>query len=167
MSRSVSSPIGDRHRAALRILCDRLRDDDLVWTVTGSLGFALQGVSVTPRDIDLQTTAAGAYEIERRCSEYATRPVAFAIAERIQSHFGALDVGGMPVEIMGDIQKCLPDGSWGPPTDLPRHRRYVAFEEERIPVLSLAYEAAAYRTLGRLETAAMLERWLRAHPGES
>jgi hypothetical protein len=156
--------ISARHRAALRILCDRLHTADLVWVVTGSLGFALQGLPVTPHDIDVQTTAAGAYEIARRCSEYVSCPVAFASAETIQSHFGALDIAGLPMEIMGDIQKRLPDGSWSPPTELPRHRRYVTLEGERVPVLSLVYEAEAYHTLGRLDTAAMLERWLRAHP---
>lgn len=156
--------IGADHRAALRILCERLRDAELVWAVTGSLGFALQGVPVTPHDIDVQTTAAGAYEIARRCSEYVIRPVALATSERMQSHFGTLEIAGVQVELMGDIQKRLPDGSWGPPTDLPRHCRYVIFEGERLPVLSLAYEAEAYRAVGRVETAAMLQRWLRAHP---
>ncbi len=153
------------HRAALCILCDRLHDADFAWVITGSLGFALQGVPVEPHDIDVQTTTAGAYEIARRCADLVTHPVAFASARRMQSHFGALAISGLPVEIMGDIQKRLPDGSWGPPTDLPRHRRFVAFERERIPVLSLAYEAEAYRALGRAETADLLDRWLRAHPG--
>ena len=155
--------ISPSHRAALHIICDRLRDAELVWAITGSLGFALQGVPVSPHDIDLQTTAAGAYEIERRCAEYVTRPVSFATTERIQSHFGALSIAGLPVEIMGDIQKRLPDVSWAPPPDLPRHRHFVMFEGLCVPVLSLAYEAEAYRTLGRHETAGLLERWLRAH----
>ncbi len=37
------------------------------------------------------------------------------------------------------------------------NRRFVRVEDMDIPVLALAYEAQAYRHLGRLERAAMLQ----------
>jgi len=36
-------------------LYERLGDSDVNWAVTGSLGFALQGVPVEPHHIDIQT----------------------------------------------------------------------------------------------------------------
>jgi hypothetical protein len=43
------------------------------------------------------------------------------------------------------------------------HTHFVEAHGLRLPVLALEYEAAAYRTLGRIQTAELLERWLAAH----
>jgi hypothetical protein len=145
------------------ILCEvsrRLEGGGVLWVVTGSLGFALQGVPVAVHDVDVQADAAGAYEIERRFAAEVTRPVAFARAERIRSHFGALQLFDVTVELMGDIEKRLPDGTWDGPTDLARHRRWATHAGLAVPVLDLAYEAGAYARLGRMETVELLRRWL-------
>jgi hypothetical protein len=76
----------------------------------------------------------------------------------MRSHLGALLIDGIEVEIMGDIQKRLEDGSWESPVDLNSHRRFVNFEGMQVPVLSLEYEAQAYQKMGRLERAEMLRR---------
>lgn len=150
-------------RAVLRILHERFGSSTITWAVTGSVGLALHGVPVTPHDIDIQTDAAGAYEIERRCREYVTRPVVFSAAERVASHFGALLVDGIKVEIMGDMQHRASDGSWEPPPDLVRIIHVVRLEDLDLPVLPLEHECAAYRKLGRPERAEFLQRWLQNH----
>ena len=94
----------------LRTLYARLSGTEVVWVVTGSLGFALQSVPVTPHDIDLQTDAVGAYAIMRLFCEQVVRPVAFSSTATIRSYFGTLAIAGITVEIMGAIQKRLPDG---------------------------------------------------------
>lgn len=159
----VTAPaaIPPAHRAALRQLHERLAANGLPWAVTGSLGFALQGVPVAVRDIDIQTDRDGAYRIAALFAASVTLPVAYHADERIRSHFGTLTLDGVAVEIMGAVQKRLADGAWEDPVDIAQHRQFVAFEGLRVPVLSLAYECQAYRRLGRLEKAALLERWLR------
>ena len=57
------------------------------------------------RLIDLQTDVAGAYAIEHALADKSCRKVEYSAAERIRSHFGALAIDGVTVEIMGDIQK--------------------------------------------------------------
>lgn len=144
----------------LRKIHTRLLDSNLNWVVTGSLGWALQGVPVEIHDIDIQTDKAGAYEIERRFSEFAIRKVTFSSAGRIRSHFGVLMIDGIKVEIMGDIQKRLKDGTWEAPVDLNYHKGTVEIEGIQIPVLSLEYEYQAYLKLGRIEKAERLKKWL-------
>ncbi len=144
----------------LRQIYTRLKDSNINWVVTGSFGFALQNVPVTPQDIDLQTDEAGAYEIERHLSEYVTMNVAFSSAENIRSHFGALTIDGIKVEIMGDISKRLEDGTWERPVDLERYKQFVEVEGMQVPVLSLEYEYQAYLKLGRIEKAQMLQKLL-------
>ncbi len=139
----------------LRQIYTRLKDSYINWVVTGSLGFALQKVPVSPHDIDLQTDEAGAYEIERLFSEDVTRQVAFSSAENIRSHFGALMIDGIKVEIMGDISKQLEDGTWEEPVALERYKQFVEVEGMQIPVLSLEYEYQAYLKLDRIELTVM------------
>ena len=152
--------IGAHHLRVLRKLYDRLSGADIDWAVTGSLGFALQGVPIEVHDIDLQSDEAGVYAIERLFSEFVIRPAVLSSKHNIRSHLGALLIEGVEVEIMGDIQKPNVDGTWEEPTDLARHKRFVEVEGMRIPVLSLEYEEQAYRKMGRIEKAEMLRQWL-------
>ena len=144
----------------LRQIHARLSNTDVNWVVTGSLGFALQGVPIQPNDIDIQTDKAGAYAVESLFSDVVTRSVKFSATERIQSHFGALQIDGIQVEIMGDIQKRGADGVWEEIVDPARYRLMVEIDGMLVPVLSLEYEYQAYLKFGRIERAKMLRRWL-------
>ena len=148
------------YRNVLHQIHARLSDTHVNWVVTGSLGFALQGVPVQPNDIDLQTDKAGAYQIENLFSDVVIRKVEFSATERIRSHFGALQIDGIEVEIMGNIQKKGAAGLWEEPVDPAHYRRTVEIDGLLVPVLSLEYEYEAYLKFGRVERAKMLRRWL-------
>jgi hypothetical protein len=152
--------IEPHYLTVLRTLYTRLSKSDVNWVLTGSLSFALQGVPVKVHDVDIQTDEAGAYEIERLCDEFVTSQVRFFSKENIRSHFGVLMIDEITVEIMGDIQKLLRDGSWEDPVDLNRYKLFVTIEDMVIPVLSLEYEYQAYLQLGRKDTAEVLRKWL-------
>ena len=137
-----------------------LNDNKVNRVVTGSLGFALQGVPTKVHDIDIQTDKAGAYEIECLFSRFVTKKVAFSSTEKIRSHFGELMIDGIKVEIMGDIQKRLEDGTWENSVDLKHHKKVVEIEGMQVPVLSLEYEYQAYLKLGRINKAEKLRKWL-------
>jgi hypothetical protein len=139
---------------------DRLADTAVLWVVTGSLGMALQGVPVAVHDIDLQTDAAGAYEIGRMFADHVTRPVVYSAAETIRSHFGVFELNGIRVEIMGDVEKRLENGRWETAPDLRQHRQFVTCQNRQIPVLDLVYECEAYRRLDRPDKVALLQNWL-------
>ena len=144
----------------LRQIHARLSNTDVNWVVTGSLGFALQGVPVQSNDIDIQTDKAGAYKIESLFSDVVIRKVKFSATERIKSHFGALQIDGIEVEIMGDIQKRGADGVWEEVVDPAHYKRMVEIDGLIVPVLSLEYEYQAYLKFGRTERAKMLRKWL-------
>ena len=149
----------------LKKILGRLHGSDIPWAITGSLGFALQGVPVKPHDIDVQTDREGAYEIERLLSEFVIERVHFVSAERIRSHLGVLSVDGIKVEIMGGIEKRNAAGEWQPVDDLRRYIRVAVVENVKIPVLSLQYEYEAYMQLGRNDRAELLRDWLEHHDG--
>ncbi|WP_433629873.1 nucleotidyltransferase domain-containing protein [Halomicrococcus sp. NG-SE-24] len=149
------SALDERYLDALRTLSTTL-DDDVEWAVTGSTGFALQGVPLSPDDVDVQTTGDVVYEIAERFAEQVVDPVSFSESTAIRSHFGALELDGVRVELMGGVQKRRADGTWEPPVDVTEHRVFVDAGGVRVPVLSLRYEAEAYERLGRSERAALL-----------
>lgn len=151
--------LDDRYLDALETLATTLDDRSVTWALTGSTSFALQGVPLTPDDIDVQTTEDGAYAIEDAFSERVVDPVSFSESEAIRSHFGAIDLHGVRVEIMGAVQKRRDDGTWEPPVDVMDHRTVVDTGHVRVPVLSLEYEAKAYERLGRSERAARLAEY--------
>ena len=149
-----------QHVQTLKIIDNSLRKTDIFWVITGSLGFALQGMEIEVNDIDLQTDSAGAYEIEKIFTEKIIRRVEFSRSNKIASHWGELNIDGVKVEIMGALRKKLPDGTWELPVDVKRYREFISFEGMVLPVLSLFYEEQAYRTLGRIERASQIKDWL-------
>ncbi len=151
--------IPQTHLKVLRKLYERLKDSGVNWVITGSLGFALQGVPIEPHDIDIQTDKEGAYEIERLFSEFVVRPLKFRESERIRSYFGTLIIDGIKVEIMGDIQKKV-NNEWEPPVDINKYKCFMQIEGMKIPVLNLEYEYQAYLKLGRIKKAEMLKEFL-------
>ncbi|MBA3035402.1 MAG: hypothetical protein FP814_02810 [Desulfobacterium sp.] len=152
--------ITDEYKRAIITINERLKDSDISWAITGSLGFALHGIDLKINDIDLQTNEAGAYQIQEAFNASIIKKVIFSESGNIRSHFGALKVDGVKVEIMGALQKKLPNGEWEPPVDIENHRGYIIYEGMNLPVLSLSYEEKAYRKLGRIEKADKIKKWL-------
>lgn len=157
----------------LQQLNARLPGETLLWAITGSTAFALRGLPFTPNDIDLQTDAANAYAVANLLQEFVVQPVTFSGTDRIRSHFGQVQMNGVKVEIMGDVEKWVNGsldklndveqpgtGFWEPPPNLAQHREFVQLDGMALPVLSLAYECKAYEKMGRLETAVILQQWL-------
>jgi hypothetical protein len=72
-------------------------------------------------------------------------------------------VEGVQVEVMGDVQSARPGGGWEAPPQLDRVIAWVEEAGLHLPVITLAHEAQAYRKMGRLQRAAVLERWLQEH----
>ncbi|MFN8473376.1 MAG: hypothetical protein U0822_14395 [Anaerolineae bacterium] len=131
---------------------------DVLWVITGSVGLALQGMPLEPNDVDIQTDEANAYEIARRFADHVTQPVALAERSWGRSLMGKLALDGLQVEIIGGSQVRSGD-IWEPPPDLASLARTVEVEGMRLRVLPLAYEAEAYRRMGRLEKAALIQQY--------
>jgi hypothetical protein len=145
---------------ALEVLHARLKQADFRWGITGSLGMALQGMDLPIHDIDLQCDTEGAYAIEALFHDLMTLPVAHQEAERIRSELGAMQVGGIKVEIMGGIENREPGGDWLPSAGFAKAVRWIDFQGMRLPVLDLEYEYLAYQRMGRAEKAARIRGYL-------
>lgn len=156
--------ITEHHTQALKVIIQAAETEPaIVWALTGSTSFALQGMNLIAHDIDVMTNGEDAYELARRLARYVVKPVAYSQAHNIKSHFGRLNICGVDVEIMGDIQKKLPDGTWEPVFEIAPVTKLIQQEGMTIPVITLTHEARAYRILGRTERADAIERHLQPH----
>ena len=157
--------LSNRHIDALRVLVSAAgQDPSIIWALTGSTSFALQGMALEAHDIDVQTDEESAYKLGNQLEKYLVEPIRFCGTDKIRSHFGKLKICGINVEIMGDIQKRLPNGLWEKKFLLLPLIQYVDFEKNRIPVLSLAYEAEAYQMMGRTERADSIKQFISRNP---
>jgi hypothetical protein len=114
-------------------------------------------------DIDLRTTAHDAYALESVFRTYQKRPVTFASTGVVRSHFGALEMNGIQVEIIGDMQHRLADGTWEPLVDMNVFKVWITIDELHVPVMSLAFLYQAYQLLGRADKVTVLHQWLQNH----
>lgn len=130
------------------------------WAVTGSLGMVLHGMQMDIHDIDIQTDKEGAYEIERRLVRHLVKLVHFKASERIRSYYGAFEIDGIKIEVMGDMQHLMPDQTWDSPVSLESYRDWVDHADMHIPVMSLELEVEAYQKMGRGEKAEMIKNFL-------
>ena len=121
---------------------------------------ALQGMDIEVHDIDIQTNQFGVYEIEGMFSEYVIQPVRYLVSERMRSHLGNLEINGVEIDIIGDVQKLLDDRVWEDPIKVDGYKHWVDFDNLRVPVLSLDYEYEAYLKMGRIEKAKKIKSWL-------
>jgi hypothetical protein len=153
--------IPPNHRKALLDFDERLAGRSVIWALTGSVGHRLQGVPIDVNDIDIQTDKHGAHCIAALFNEAVTEPVRWRESASIRSFFGTLEFHGVTIEIMGAVQKRLPDGTWEQPVDVIAHRVLINFAGRNIPAMGLPYECQAYECLGRLDRAKLLRRFVR------
>lgn len=149
------------------LLYTRLKDTDVCWAITGSMGMAIQGMDLEIHDIDLQSDREGAYEIQNLFPEYVTERVRLLERESTRSHFGRMEIMGVQVEIMGDMTHRAAGQGWGDPPDLSCLIRWIEFEDMKLPVLDLEHEYNAYQQLGRPEKAAKIRAFLNQHRKEA
>jgi hypothetical protein len=81
--------------------------------------------------------------------------VSFSREGRIRSHFGELNVGGVRVEIIGDMELLSEGGGWRLFLDEERIH-FIELEGAEIPVRSLEQEVEANMRLGKHERAERL-----------
>ena len=162
----LPDPLPPGFLTVIETICTTLRPHNILWALTGSASFALQGMELPVRYIDLQTDAAGAYAIEEVLAEFVAQPVSYSSTGRIRSHYGGLHLNGIQVEIIGDVEHLQANGSWSTPPDIEAARHWISRGDLKVPVMSLAHEALAYERMGRLARAAEIRHFLSLRYGD-
>jgi hypothetical protein len=139
------------------------------WALMGSSASVLQGIpDYVPPDIDLACTMEGAYIMQGAIGHIgaAVRPVGYSVREPYASYFGVFEIGGVKVEVMGDLVIKYRDGvidvkdHWSRWSDKVR---VLHFESMHVPVIPLEWQLVANMLLERPERTEGIARFFHEH----
>jgi hypothetical protein len=151
--------IPENNLRALKLIADKLAGKQIIWALIGSTNLALQGVDVETHDIDLLTTKEGALEIAKLFKEYETEPVKYSESEYVKSYRGIFTIGGVRVDVAGDMQHKTSDGNWVSGTRLTKLIT-LKVRDFTLPAMDLKHEHQAYLSMGRIEKAKKIKEVL-------
>jgi len=152
--------INRRFVNVLRIIMNRLETRGINWVLGGSVNLALQGVDISPRDVDILTDKDGALQIGELLKDYESKRVELTKNEKFSSYFGKFRIEGIEVEVIGDLQSRTPDGKWTTQFR-PKRKTTLKLEELKIPASPLEVELEAYKMLGRRDRVQKISEALR------
>ena len=140
-----------RWRSVLRRVVRILNGEGLQYKIVGGASIVLNGVLQPVKDLDIETNQDGAYRFQELFYAHMLTPVSLSESEMYRSHFGRFEIEGVPVEVMGDLQRRAGQG-WVP--TWANTENSVDLEGVEVRVSSLEEETLAYIRRGRLERAA-------------
>jgi len=130
-------------KKTLEIIYSKLKDKNIKWVLVGSLSLALQGVKIRPKDIDILTDKKGAFEINKILKEYQKKAVKFKKSKFFKSYFGEFNIGGVKVEIMGNLREKV-NNRWFSFSKRLISPKIVKFGNISVPVSSLKDQLKSY-----------------------
>lgn len=152
--------VSEKIKEALKIVCRKLKGKNIDWVLVGSTNLALQGVDVSPHDIDILTDEKGAFSINELLRDYEVRKVEYKESENLASYLGEFRIDDIKVEVMGDLRIKRPDGTWYKELVI-RGAKNAKIGEMEVPLYPLEKELEGYKILGRVEKVREIERTLR------
>ncbi len=152
-------------KGALRTIVGALQH--VRYAITGSLTLFLHGIDLPIGDVDIQTTAEGAYEIERCLAARASvvSPTYFRTSEHIQSHYGKLNYHGIDIELMGEVRHRISPEGWDDTPNIESIIEFVRYKDLVVPITSLLHEVRAYAEIGRPDKSAVIRHFLDSSGG--
>lgn len=136
---------------ALKIFYTRVQDKDIYRILSWSVSLAIQWVDIIPsEDIDILTDKEWSEVLDKLLQEFVITPSKYSWTEKYQSYFGIYRVGDVQLEIMGEMQYRLKDGSRSKLNQTHKIKRFV-YKDMDFPVLSLEQELQEYENMGRAD----------------
>lgn len=133
---------------ALQTVVQTLEGTDIRWVLAGSLSLALQGVKITPGDIDILTNRDGAYGIADLLKKHQTRPVRFRSNKWARSYFGEFEIDGVKIEVMGDLEEKT-GCKWISLSGRLASPNFLSINMMKVPVSSLEEQLKSYELSSR------------------
>lgn len=134
--------------SALKKLYKIINGKQIHWILTGSTSLAIQDVDVKINDdIDILTDKQGSDKIDKLLENFRLKKPNYSISDKYKSYFGIYKIGNVKIEVMGEFQYLMNDGSWSKPN---QNNKIIIkkFERMSLPILSLDRELLEYENVG-------------------
>lgn len=146
---------------ALKAFYQIIDGKNIPWVLSGSTSLVIQGVDVViHNDIDILTDEEGSKQINILLADYKVKEAEYSVTDKYKSFFGVYKIGEVNIDVMGEFQYRLKNGSWSDPNQ--KHRIFIKeFQGMFLPVLSLQQELMEYQSLGRDDKAEKIKATLK------
>jgi hypothetical protein len=140
----------------LKLISQRLNDNNFTWAIIGSTNLALQGVDITPRDMDIISTMDVLPKIKSIFPEYEVAEIEEKQSAISGSYWRvAMHVNDIEIEILGEKENGIYADRL-----LAGQKIDVVIDGTSISCLALESELQAYRDTGRQNRVDLIEQFL-------
>lgn len=158
--------ISPQFKDAIRIIYERMNSKDFSWAFIGSTNCTLQGMDLSPRDLDLVVRLSNLKHIPQMFKDYSPSKIEKLMPSKDSAWTNKLanhpafnvraNIEGIEMQILGEKD----DGEYV--SKLVANRIiYVAFNGLKLPCFTLEAEAEAYEETYRLKKADKIREFLK------
>ncbi len=141
-------------RRALSTILERLRDSSIEWRIGGSVALALQGLDISPRDVDLFLPSGDAARLmAETLGEFVESPPQWRTSEPFASYYGHCRIEGVEIDLIGELVIETPQGSveLGADSLLWRRKSSLLFQGWKVPSIPLEIQLVTYYLMPKRE----------------
>ena len=151
--------------SALKIFYNKIENQQILWILSGSTSLVIQGVDVKiNNDIDILTDKQGSEKIDTLLAEFRIKELHYSSKDKYKSYFSVYQIGNVTIDVMGEFQYKMKDGSWSCPNQL-NAIIIKEFNEMDLPILKLDQELQEYKNMGRYDKVDKIKEALRKSDG--
>ncbi|NHJ04779.1 MAG: hypothetical protein EAX90_08145 [Candidatus Heimdallarchaeota archaeon] len=133
---------------ALKLFLKIISKTNVNWVLVGSSNLALQGVKIQANDIDIISTKDEVLKIQDLFKRYIHKEIKYSEAERYRSWFGSLELKGIKIELIGELEFKTLENNWTKSKSLER-KEFIEYESYQVPILPIEYEKEFYIIMKR------------------
>lgn len=146
-----------RFLSVLTLLLEKCTAMDEQWVVAGSMSLALQGVNVSPSDIDVVTTKDGAFKINDLLKQWEAKSVEFGCTEQYKSYYGKFKIQDISIDVMGALKEKR-NGKWISLSSRLSSPKIVTIAGRDLPVTPLKHQLESYKMSEREKDKVIIQK---------
>lgn len=140
----------------LKIISQRFSENDILWAIVGSTNLALQGLDISPRDLDIIVTIENLAKMKNIFPEYEVFDIEEMNSKVTGSYWRTLmKINGIEIEILGEKDKGIYAHRL-----LAGQKTEVSLDGFSVFCLALEAEMKAYQETGRQNRVEIIEKFL-------